>query len=214
MKKRVIEYGMIFEDLMIIREIESKKGNRYFECKCKCGEKHISSLSNLATKRSKRCSKCSIKDRKNYGLSETKEYHTWEAMKQRCLNKKHPGYKDYGGRGIKICDRWLEFENFLKDMGIAKKGLSLDRINNDGNYEPSNCRWADVYEQAINQRLQKTNTTGYRGMGYREDRNKWYIKLYRNKKVAFSKNAIETKDEAIKIWNEAIKMLTSTNFKI
>ena len=170
-----------------------------------------SCLSNLVTKRSKRCIKCSIKDRKNYGLSKTKEYRAWEGIKQRCLNKKHPSYKDYGGRGIKFCDRWLEFENFFKDMGIAKKGLSIDRIDNDGNYEPSNCRWADIYEQAINQRLKKTNTTGYRGMGYRKDRDRWYIKLYRNKKVAFSKNGIKTKDEAIKIWNEAVEALSRKN---
>lgn len=83
----------------------------------------------------------------------TPVYQTWVGMIQRCTNQRGPGWKYYGGRGIKVCDRWLSsFENFLADMGEKPEGLSLDRINNDGNYEPSNCRWATRSEQQKNRR--------------------------------------------------------------
>jgi hypothetical protein len=80
-------------------------------------------------------------------------------MKQRCLNQNNKRYEDYGGRGISVCDRWLHsFENFLADVG-RKPGLgySIDRINNDGNYEPGNCRWATKLEQSRNRRKYRTS---------------------------------------------------------
>ena len=73
-------------------------------------------------------------------------------MKQRCFNKNHPSYKNYGGRGIMICERWMVFENFLEDMGERPEGMTLDRIDNDGNYELGNCRWATHFDQQINSR--------------------------------------------------------------
>lgn len=76
-------------------------------------------------------------------------------MKDRCLNKKHEHYIDYGARGIRVCERWNKFANFLADMGERPEGKSLDRINNDGNYEPGNCRWATLTEQAWNTRQTK-----------------------------------------------------------
>jgi len=97
----------------------------------------------------------------------TREYYSWLAMKQRCLNPKNPSYKDYMGRGIKVCDRWLKFENFLEDMGLRPIGTSLDRKDNDGNYEPGNCKWSTRKEQASNQRGQAVDFIKTKGM-YRE----------------------------------------------
>jgi hypothetical protein len=79
-------------------------------------------------------------------------YRTWGDMIQRCTNPKQPNYRYYGGRGITICERWLAFDNFLADMGERPDGLEIDRINNDGNYEPGNCRWATRSQQVRNRR--------------------------------------------------------------
>jgi hypothetical protein len=80
-------------------------------------------------------------------------YDTWQGMKKRCNNPNNDNYKYYGGRGIKVCERWLNsYENFALDMGERPKGHTLDRINNDGNYEPSNCKWSSLSEQNSNRR--------------------------------------------------------------
>jgi hypothetical protein len=79
-------------------------------------------------------------------------YKTWLRMKERCYNPHKDKYKYYGGRGIKVCARWSKFENFLADMGEKPAGLTLDRVDNDGDYKPSNCRWATLKEQARNKR--------------------------------------------------------------
>lgn len=85
-------------------------------------------------------------------------YTSWRGMRNRCLNPKSEHYDDYGGRGIQICSKWDSFENFLADLGERPFGMTLDRVNNDGNYEPSNCRWASGSEQAKNKRSRKLIT--------------------------------------------------------
>lgn len=98
---------------------------------------------------------------KNFA-SNTSLYRAWVNMRQRCTNRNLVQYKDWGGRGIKVCDRWLGdsgFSNFIKDMGSTyQPGLTLDRIDNDGNYEPSNCRWATRREQQSNRRKNRMVT--------------------------------------------------------
>lgn len=83
-------------------------------------------------------------------MSRSGVYRSWYAMIARCTRPRNDKYKFYGGRGIKVCDRWLEFKNFYADMGDRPEGMSLDRINNDGNYEPGNCRWATDKQQKRN----------------------------------------------------------------
>lgn len=85
-------------------------------------------------------------------------YRSWASMLQRCTNVKSPHYKEYGGRGIKVCEKWVLFSNFYSDMGDRPEGYTLNRIDNDGNYEPSNCEWATRKQQASNRRSSRLFT--------------------------------------------------------
>lgn len=87
-----------------------------------------------------------------HGMRRSRTYNSWISMKTRCNNPNALKYPHYGGRGIKVCEQWQSFEAFYADMGERPEGLTLDRINNDGNYEPSNCRWATASEQNFNRR--------------------------------------------------------------
>ena len=91
----------------------------------------------------------------SHGLSGTRAYNSWKMMRARCGNPLAPNYAYYGGRGITVCERWEDFLNFFEDMGERPAGLSLERIDNDGNYEASNCRWATRNEQQRNSRNAK-----------------------------------------------------------
>lgn len=92
--------------------------------------------------------------RRLHGYSKTPMYVAWKAMKQRCFNVNHAHYHWYGARGIQVCARWFRFENFLSDMGPRPNGMSVERVNNDWSYMPSNCKWATAHEQALNRRNQ------------------------------------------------------------
>ena len=110
-----------------------------------------------------------------HNLSNSVEYRTWQHMKQRCYDKNYTNYADWGGRGIRVCDQWKNsFLTFYKDMG--KKPTpehTLDRIDNDGNYAPDNCRWATRSQQLLNQRLHRKNKSGYAGVFWDSTSEKW-----------------------------------------
>lgn len=150
--------GRVFGRLTV-GECAGKKGRFYrWHCTCECGTETVvfaSALRHGVTK-SCGCLKFDSKPRLKHGESgrkrHSREYRIWAGMRARCLQPDNPNYQRYGARGISICDRWMEFQNFLKDMGRCPAGLSIDRINNDGNYEPGNCRWADKKTQALNRR--------------------------------------------------------------
>jgi len=125
-------------------------------CECKCGTKKPVFIHSLkrGSSRSCGCNRAQIMREQfcTHGMTGTQTYGTWEKTKNRCNNKNHDQYAHYGGRGISICERWSDFENFLSDMGERPDGMSLDRIDNNGNYEPGNCRWVTQKEQNRNKR--------------------------------------------------------------
>lgn len=128
-----------------------------------------------------------------HGMERSREYSAWLNMKQRCLNPNNKRYIDYGGRGITICDKWLNsFSNFYKDMGKRPLAMTLDRINNDGNYEPGNCRWATTRQQNFNQRIRIDNSSGIKGVTWNKQKRKWVVMFGREYHGAFN-----IKNEAI-----------------
>ncbi|MBW1848840.1 MAG: hypothetical protein JRJ27_17250 [Deltaproteobacteria bacterium] len=161
MKRLNIKSETRYGKLVIISEvspIKDRNGSkrRRFSCKCDCGKIKIIRLLSLTSGNSKSCGCDRIKSITNHGRSNTSEHRAWIDMRQRCLNKNHDRYNDWGGRGIEICERWDSFEKFIEDMGSRPtKKHSLDRINNDGDYELSNCRWATIKQQQNNRRKYK-----------------------------------------------------------
>ncbi len=115
--------------------------------------------------------------------AESPTHKAWSTMKQRCNNPKYYLYHRYGGRGITYDSRWESFENFLADLGERPEridSLSLDRIDNNGNYTKENCRWATASQQQLNKDIQCNNTSGLKGVSFRKTDKKWYASAKRN----------------------------------
>jgi len=147
--------GRRFGRLIVISESNrSSKGKVMWNCICECGNEVSILSSSLLNNNTNSCGCLHKEVNITHGLSNTPEYASWNMMRQRCLNSKCEAYSYYGGRGITICDRWLNsFENFLMDMGYRPSDIhTIDRRENDGNYEPSNCYWATKEEQNNNVR--------------------------------------------------------------
>ena len=160
--------GKKFGKLTVIKSCgKDNKWNRYYSLvRCECGKEYLVRDSELVNGRRKRCTKCRQWNR-THGLTNTKLFNVWQSMRDRCYCVTDNVYKHYGGRGIVICEEWKnDFKRFY-EWSMAngyKEGLSIDRIDVNGNYEPTNCRWVDRYVQANNRR--NNHMVYYRNKAY------------------------------------------------
>ena len=195
MSRRKDETGNVYGRLTVISYggTEVKPSGQKFStwiCLCECGEQTTVAASALRQGATQSCGcfhkERSIESNTTHGDAGKTAYNAWCSMRARCLIPTSSGYSDYGGRGITICDRWVDekdgYLNFLGDMGEPPKSTSLDRINNDGNYYPENCRWADKSTQNFNRHKLKRNTSGRTGVTYVKSRDRWRAEILLNYK--------------------------------
>lgn len=200
--------GKRFGRLTVIREIEKARcGHKRYLCQCDCG--NLSQPLGIGL-RSGNTKSCGCLQREVAATSNTKhgnstrsvrstEHRIWTSMRKRCQNKNDESFPRYGGRGIRVCERWQKFEDFLADMGRRPPGTSLDRIDNNGNYEPKNCRWAPLTVQARNQRA-KRSRLGV--VGVYERRGRFCAQISRNRKIV-RLGVFDTIEEASMAYQEA-----------
>ncbi len=151
----------VFGRLTVVSRAANTGGGVTWNCECSCGNKKSVRADALNGGGATSCG-CWLKElgskiHKTHGHHKNGKpsptYKSWQSMKQRCDNPKSTGFEYYGGRGIKVCERWNKFNNFLEDMGERPEGLTLDRKDVDGNYELPNCKWASDAEQGANRRV-------------------------------------------------------------
>lgn len=149
-------YGM----LVVVCSAGRRGSQSLWLCKCDCGNQATKQLGNLRNGHTVSCgckrSTATALAKTTHGQCGTPTYKSWQSMVTRCLNPGNHKFKDYGARGISVCERWKVFEGFFADMGERPEGTTLGRIDNDGNYEPGNCAWQNPVDQGRNKRNTKT----------------------------------------------------------
>lgn len=198
--------GKTFNHLTVIEYAgKNKYKKKLYKCKCNnCGNEKIMVGTSVKNGYSKSCG-CLIKQnqKRKHGMTGTPIYRKWKNIKGRCFNPNTSNYKWYGGRGITMCQKWKDdFYEFYKDVGdIPFEGAELDRIYNNGNYEPNNVRWVD-HRTNSNNRRKYHNKTGYTGVTYKPNSDKYQAQLYKNKKFIYL-GLFDTPEEAYKAYLKA-----------
>jgi len=212
--------GQKFGRLTAIKIIglDKIKRNKVWLCQCECGNTAQVKAVFLGNGTTKSCGclskETSIRTIKKahitnikHGMINTRLYSIWASMKDRCYNKNNTAYKYYGGKNIAICEEWknnfMNFYNWAMENGY-QDDLSIDRINSDGNYEPSNCHWATKKEQTINRGLNSNNKSGIKGISYDKSRKKWRATIWNNYKQ-IDIGRYTNKEDAIKARKDAEK---------
>lgn len=206
--------GHVFGRLTVVDEVpeRTKYGQIKMVCICECGKITSVRKSDLRGGATSSCGcyqkQANVERNTTHGLSRGSLYYIWSGIKKRCCNPTHHNYASYGGRGITVCERWLEsFENFLEDMGEGyKKGLQIDRRDNDGNYEPSNCRWTTPQQNAQNRGSRKGGSSKYKGVSWNKVQCKWQVSIKKDNKAKCLGTFTDEADAAL-AYNEAAKEL-------
>ncbi len=182
---------------------------KYYLCKCKCGKIKSVRGHSLRHGNSGQCQACSASKTRNrvtHDKSKTPVYCSWKGMIHRCMFPNDPNYKNYGGKGISVDILWQNFETFY-DWSIQngwEKGLTIDRINVDGNYTPGNCRWTTKKKQKENVHLlSSANKSGYRGVSWTKDKQKWLSRITVDYKIHHIGH-FQNKDDAAKAYNKYV----------
>ena len=192
--KLVDRTGQRFGRLVVVEQAGRTASKKVlWKCICDCGNETKTDSGSLVTGNTTSCG-CALKEAiTKHGGWNKSSYNTWRAMVRRCTNSKDKDYPRYGGKGVTVCPKWMDYTKFAADMGEPEGDETLDRIDVYGNYEPNNCRWAGVKTQNRNTRLRVNSTTGFTGVSAVGKR--YLAKITANKKSYYSK-LFDTAEEA------------------
>ena len=206
--------GDTYGRLTITEDIGVVGGDRRVVCECSCGTENFQVLlRSIRHGETKSCG-CLQKEvnqsRVKHNQTCSPTYYSWQAMKTRCLNPNSDNFQNYGGRGITVCERWLNsFENFLEDMGERPEGMTLDRVDVNGNYCKDNCRWTTNSLQVFNRRKYGNASSKYIGVTKSVDGRYWRVSLSKDRVVVFT-DQFSTELEAALAYDEACLMFYGT----
>lgn len=177
--KQAVKVGDTYGRLVVVGKASAVGSkNTTWKCSCSCGGTTITSTIHLTSGHTKSCGCWRIEQAGQgsvtHGMTGSKEYVIWYSMKQRCYYPNNDNYHRYGGRGIRVCPEWLnDFQQFYNDMGNCPEGLTLERKDCNGHYEPANCKWASKNVQGFNTNVRANNTTGRTGVYFNRRQGKW-----------------------------------------
>jgi hypothetical protein len=200
-KLRADLHGLQIGNMQVIeRQKDRKNGHVVWKLLCGCGQQVLKTT--IGIKNMSGSASCGCKAEEKSSVVDTKEYSSWEAMKQRCSNPNSKYYEYYGGRGISYDPRWEKFENFYEDMGDRPEGFVLDRIDANAGYSRTNCRWIDKSESSYNTRMQRNNTSGKTGVIWSNKEQRWVARIdFKGKAIRLG--AFKDKEQAIAKRKEA-----------